>query len=228
MLRMKLLPALALAALSGPAWAENAAPPPAPSIAPTPTTTSPASAGAPHLCQDDYPLAAIAWGNEGTTGLHFTITPLGTVSDPEIVESSGHDDLDQASLSCVRSWTYRPATQDGKPIAASWRANVAWRIAGVSFAEMPRNCLEYYGVKKSQETNLGYTIVQYRISSGAVIDPSVLVSSGNGELDANAVDCVNSFKISPFDEFGQSSDGGCARVVWWRARQPGDPVERPD
>jgi protein TonB len=83
--------------------------------------------GIPHLCRNYYPPAVAAAHIGGKTIVRFTITAEGLVSDPVIVASSGNAELDEASLTCVHDWRYRPALKDGQPLAVPWKAEIVWR-----------------------------------------------------------------------------------------------------
>jgi TonB family protein len=93
--------------------------------------TAPASIGRPHSCgQRYYPPIAVRLNQEGTTTIAFKITADGSVKDLTIAESSGHDSLDQAAITCAQSWQYKPAFQNGSPIEVPWKAEVKWTLAG--------------------------------------------------------------------------------------------------
>ena len=64
----------------------------------------------------------------GTTTLSFKIDTDGSVNNPVVAKSSGYDRLDQAAISCVGSWHYKPAIQDGPPVEVSWQATVKWKL----------------------------------------------------------------------------------------------------
>ncbi|HEX3673777.1 MAG TPA: energy transducer TonB [Rhizomicrobium sp.] len=62
----------------------------------------------------------------GPDAVKFTVTEAGTVTDAEIVTSSGDPELDRTALSCVRAWLYVPAKKDGVAVAAGWQATIDW------------------------------------------------------------------------------------------------------
>lgn len=101
-----------------------AAPPPPKEVG----ISAPASIGRAHDCQSYYPPIAQRLNQEGTVRVSFTITPDGSVSDPKVVESSGHDSLDQAALRCVPGWHYKPAMQNGAPVQTTWQADVKFKM----------------------------------------------------------------------------------------------------
>lgn len=93
--------------------------------------TAPASIGRPHTCgQRYYPAIALRLNQEGTTVLAFKITADGSVTDISVAESSGHDSLDQAAITCAQNWQYKPAMQNGANIEVPWKASVKWSLTG--------------------------------------------------------------------------------------------------
>jgi TonB family protein len=76
-----------------------------------------------------YPASAIAANIEGKVQLSFRIKTNGSVAHVVIVKSSGNADLDSASIRCVKTWHYRPATRNGKKVEVPWQVMVGFRIA---------------------------------------------------------------------------------------------------
>jgi len=109
-------------------------PPPPPVQAPpkpqAPPVTTPVSVGKTHECQSKYPALAMRLGHEGTVLLGMTVQTDGSVANVHVVQSSGHDELDQGAVSCASSWHYKPSTQGGQPVAAEWKASVKYRLTG--------------------------------------------------------------------------------------------------
>ena len=97
------------------------APPPPPLNAPRP-------AGAPHSCLSYYPPAEAQAHVEGRTLVAFTIKTDGTVTDVSVARSSGNSDLDNAAMTCVKTWLYRPVLQNGQAVELPWKAFVNWQI----------------------------------------------------------------------------------------------------
>jgi len=94
-----------------------------------PPITAPASTGKPHECGSHYyPPLAIRLNHQGVTVVEFTIEADGSVTNAHVVKSSGYDELDNASIPCTQSWTYRPALLNGKPIATTHTADVIWKL----------------------------------------------------------------------------------------------------
>lgn len=102
---------------------------PAPPAPPKPQGISaPVSIGGSHSCENEYPPSSVRLNQEGTTSIKFTVNTDGSVSGVQVVGSSGHDALDEAAIRCASSWRYKPALQDGQPVAAPWTTNVQWKL----------------------------------------------------------------------------------------------------
>ena len=63
----------------------------------------------------DYPRNAARRGVEGWVHLSFNISPLGDVTDINIIESTPEDTFDEAAAAAVSEWKYQPRTVDGEP-----------------------------------------------------------------------------------------------------------------
>ncbi|MBV9331007.1 MAG: TonB family protein [Alphaproteobacteria bacterium] len=97
--------------------------------APKAQISSPVGIGKPHVCGAKYyPESSIRLQEEGTTLLSFTVTADGSVSNPTVSQSSGHDRLDQAAIECASSWKYKPAVQNGTAVAVPWQTQIQWKL----------------------------------------------------------------------------------------------------
>jgi protein TonB len=97
-------------------------PPPPPPTPPTATTSHSVTA-------DDYPPVSIRLQEQGKVSIKYTIAADGTVSDCAVTMSSGKGRLDDAACTMVRKrWKFKPATQDGKPVAYSMPAEVIFAL----------------------------------------------------------------------------------------------------
>ncbi|HTK80192.1 MAG TPA: energy transducer TonB [Rhizomicrobium sp.] len=105
-------------------------PPVAPPKPAAPAITAPASIGRPHECQSKYPQLAMRLSHEGTVLLGFTVGPDGSVTNAHVLQSSGHDELDQGAISCAENWHYKPAMQNGQPVAVPWQTKVTYKLTG--------------------------------------------------------------------------------------------------
>ena len=78
-----------------------------------------------------YPPAAVAAHIEGANIVLVTIGADGSVKGVQINKSSGNTDLDNASLTCVKTgWHFKPATQDGVPVESQKLYQITWKLTG--------------------------------------------------------------------------------------------------
>jgi protein TonB len=63
-----------------------------------------------------YPVRAKERGIEGWVVVEFTISPRGTVVDPEILDYEPSSIFNQSALRAIRRWKYNPKIVDGKPV----------------------------------------------------------------------------------------------------------------
>jgi protein TonB len=119
------------------------APPPPPAIVlappapmpPPPAPKGPSSSAQPKsspgswATDADYPSRALRANEQGTTGFHLSIGPDGRVTGCEVTSSSGSPELDQTTCTLVtRRARFKPALQDGQPVAGSYSNRVRWVV----------------------------------------------------------------------------------------------------
>ena len=76
-----------------------------------------------------YPPLSRRLGEQGKVGLRIFIAADGHISDVQVAKSSGLERLDEAARDWVRAhWLYRPATREGKAIAAETEAVVVFNL----------------------------------------------------------------------------------------------------
>ena len=63
-----------------------------------------------------YPLRASERGIEGWVEVQFTISKLGTVKDPAVINSHPSSIFDRSALKAIRKWKYNPKIEDGEPV----------------------------------------------------------------------------------------------------------------
>ncbi len=77
----------------------------------------------------DYPSGAIARHEVGLTVVAILITPGGSLSNVNMVRSSGYADLDSKSLEIAKSrWRFGPATMNGEPVKTVVFVAVIWSL----------------------------------------------------------------------------------------------------
>jgi protein TonB len=107
-----------------------AAPPPVVAAAPPPPPPTPAVATTSHaVTANDYPAISLRLQEQGVVSVRYQVAPDGSVSEVEVKKSSGSERLDDAAVAMVkRRWKFKPATQDGKPVAVWQEANVIFKL----------------------------------------------------------------------------------------------------
>ncbi len=78
---------------------------------------------------DDYPSSALRMDLQGVVEVRFYVTALGRVETAEIVTSSGHQVLDDATIALVtRRGRFRPATRKCQPVPGEFTTKFRWMI----------------------------------------------------------------------------------------------------
>jgi periplasmic protein TonB len=106
---------------------------PAPVAPPAPPKpagiTSPVlSSGSNNCATRYYPPISVRLNQEGTTLVTIHVAADGSVQSVDIAGSSGFDSLDQASIKCSSNWHFKPAMQDGQPVAAAKQLKIVWKL----------------------------------------------------------------------------------------------------
>ncbi len=66
-----------------------------------------------------YPSRASERGIEGWVEVEFTISKLGTVKEPTVINSHPSSIFDRSALKAIRKWKYNPKIEDGEPVERS-------------------------------------------------------------------------------------------------------------
>jgi protein TonB len=108
-----------------PAPVVTAPPPPPPPPPPTPPVATTSHA----VTANDYPPVSIRLQEQGKVQIKYTIGADGDVSECAVTMTSGKPRLDDAACVMVKKrWKFKPATQDGKPVAVSIPAEVIFAL----------------------------------------------------------------------------------------------------
>ncbi|MDR2462987.1 MAG: energy transducer TonB [Verrucomicrobiales bacterium] len=75
-----------------------------------------------------YPAGARARGQEGRVLLGVTVSARGLVSAARVKKSSGFPALDEAALTAVKQWKFRPATKNGGDVADTFDQPVVFSL----------------------------------------------------------------------------------------------------
>jgi protein TonB len=105
-------------------------PPPKPAPKPKPLPPMPARPITATHTIPPYPPMARRLGREGRVLLGIVVGADGRVVTAGVVQSSGHSRLDEAARRWVVShWRYRPATQNGRPVASRTRVEIVFKLS---------------------------------------------------------------------------------------------------
>ncbi|HEX5281807.1 MAG TPA: energy transducer TonB [Micropepsaceae bacterium] len=78
---------------------------------------------------DDYPPVSIRLEEQGKVAIKYLVKEDGTVGDCNVTTSSGKQRLDDAACAmAMRRWKFKPATQNGKPVAEYLTAEVVFQL----------------------------------------------------------------------------------------------------
>ena len=85
------------------------------------------------IARTDYPAASFRLREEGVVTIQYVVQTNGSVGDCRIVKTSGVPLLDIAAcLTATRRWKFKPATQNGKPVAQSLESDVTFELPSES------------------------------------------------------------------------------------------------
>lgn len=103
-------------------------PPPAPiraSVLPVARPTGPVPR---HTPDPTYPRLSRRSGEEGSVLARLELDAEGRVHSVTIVESSGHERLDEAVRTALATWSFEPAREDGRAVATTIQHRVTFRL----------------------------------------------------------------------------------------------------
>ena len=103
-----------------------APPPPPPPPKPVGPTRSAVSLLSLKQMQPPYSASAKRKGIEGTVVVQFDVLEDGTCSNVKIM--SGPPELHETVLKAIRSWRFKPALRDGKPVRSRKQQNIIFRL----------------------------------------------------------------------------------------------------
>ncbi len=78
--------------------------------------------------EPEYPRLSVRLGEEGTVVVRIDVGADGSVVDVAVLESSGFSRLDEAAVSALRRWVFKPALAAGRAVAGSLEHRVVFRL----------------------------------------------------------------------------------------------------
>jgi uncharacterized protein len=76
----------------------------------------------------DYPEMSVQLQEQGSVGINYTVNDDGTVGSCIVTSPSGKARLDQAACKATNRWVFKPATVDGKPVAATLSTTLSFEL----------------------------------------------------------------------------------------------------
>ena len=108
--------------------------PPAPVAPPAPTGPTQHATANPRVfevSEDDYPPSSLRAEEQGVTGVTVNIDTNGRVSGCTVNSPSGFPKLDERTCKIAQTrWRFKPALQNGTPVADTLTKRIRWQIQG--------------------------------------------------------------------------------------------------
>ncbi|WP_169727847.1 energy transducer TonB [Desulfovibrio inopinatus] len=76
----------------------------------------------------DYPAKAKKRRIEGKVIVAFTVTPTGTVENARVITAKPQGIFDHSALHAIIRWKFRPAFQNGRPVAVELRLPIVFQL----------------------------------------------------------------------------------------------------
>lgn len=137
-----------------------------------------------------YPAEAIRLNLQGVTTLQILVDAKGIASDARVVQSSGSQVLDNASIQRVRTFIFRPAVRDGETYACVKWINMPWEMISGSLAVPEPEVItkhmgpDQYPPDAKASGAHGTTIIKANFDDhGRMIQTTTIQSSGSKILD---------------------------------------------
>jgi len=77
----------------------------------------------------NYPRVAQRRGIEGVVTVAFTITRDGRVKDPEVIAANPENVFDNAAMTAILKWKFRPKMVDGEPVERRATQEIEFKLA---------------------------------------------------------------------------------------------------
>ena len=75
-----------------------------------------------------YPKSAVEQREVGVVNLRVEVDAQGRPTDVQVLSATNPGVFDAVSIAAARSWTYRPAVKNGKPVAGAVRVPITYAM----------------------------------------------------------------------------------------------------
>jgi TonB family protein len=146
----------------------------------------------------DYPEAALAANQAGTTVLRYIVETDRSLRDLRVERSSGWPQLDQAAIDALGQCKGVPALVNGVAVSSYGRFSYNWRPSTKAALQFEAGCTPAYPAEAIRLELQGTTALRFSITEqGALVKVEVAKSSGSDLLDAAAVSGLSTCKFKP-------------------------------
>ena len=146
----------------------------------------------------EYPEAALAANQAGTTVLRYIVETDRSLRDLSVERSSGWPQLDQAAIDALGRCKGVPALVNGVAVSSYGRLNYTWRPSTKAALQFQAGCRPAYPAEALRLELQGTTVVRLSITEqGTLAKVEVAKSSGSDLLDAAAVSGLSTCKFKP-------------------------------
>lgn len=156
-------------------------------------------------CIPAWPDSALGRGKSGTTGLLLRVGPDGAVISAKVTSSSGHGDLDQATITAASKCKFAPKMRNKLAVTTSvvfthvWARAYSPNVSGVTAPAARKPCARMaYPPASLAAGEQGTVYMSFLIDvDGSVLEKSVVRSSGFPELDRATLDGMAKCQFTP-------------------------------
>ena len=192
-------------------------------LVPAPDITPPRSANA-HVLKNGYPEMSRKLYEEGVVTLKYTVGTDGKPHDIHVAHSSGYPRLDAAAMDEVgQNWLYHPAMRNGEAIPVTLEANVRYSLRDDPVSgehAVFRMTPEQFPPGAWNKSESGVTTFGVGLQAdGSVINVETVHASGYGDLDAAALQMLDTMKFGAATLNGRPMASEMVVVFVW----PGNP-----
>jgi TonB family protein len=172
----------------------------------TPSVVSAAFIDMSSCKRPEYPAAALAANQSGTTVLRYIVETDRSLRDLRIERSSGWPQLDQAAIDALGQCKGVPALVNGVAVSSYGRLTYNWRPSTKPSLQIDRGCTPVYPAEALRLELQGTTKLRFSVTdSGKLSKAEIIQSSGSDLLDADAISGLVTCKFKPAQDANGAS-----------------------
>ncbi len=154
----------------------------------------------------EYPEAALAANQAGTTVLRYIVETDRSLRDLSVERSSGWPQLDQAAINALGRCKGVPALVNGVALPSYGRFTYNWRPSTKPSLQIDPGCTPVYPAEAIRLELQGTTKLRFSVTDkGTLSKAEVIQSSGSDLLDAAAISGLATCKFKPAQDANGAS-----------------------